>query len=102
MSSEALNTVADEIHLTATDWAKRSGLPYRAILRAVKEGQLTGYRPAGSARGSIYITGADFRSWIDSTRVEPEIQTPITRRDYYKREKRNGVIDQSFAPLRFK
>jgi hypothetical protein len=84
--SSTIDNVASEIHLTATDWAKRSGLPYRAILKAIKDGDLIAYRPAGSARGSLYIAADDFRAWLDSTRVAPTVPQSITRRDYDRKQ----------------
>lgn len=96
----SVETVAPEIHLTAKDWATRSGLPYRTLLSAIKAGELVAYRVAGTTRGSLYVSAEDFRSWLDSCRVQPVIPTKINRRDYYTREKSGRQLDRRLERIR--
>jgi hypothetical protein len=95
-----IETIADEIHLTATEWSKRTGLPYRGLLSAIKSGELIAYRPAGAVRGSFYISAEDFRGWLDSCRVQPVMPTKVTRRDYYKREQAGRQLDRRIERIR--
>lgn len=71
-----------EFHFTAKEWAEKSGLPYRAILKATHSGELTAYRPGGGTRGVIYISNRDFNEWRDSIKVLQKIPQRIAAGPY--------------------
>jgi hypothetical protein len=54
----------DEKFWTPREWAIRSNIPYRAILRAAASGELAAVRPSGTAHGKILISESSWRQWL--------------------------------------
>jgi hypothetical protein len=51
---------------TVRQWSLHTGVPYRAILNAVKDGELPGLRFA--ERGQIFVKTEDFEAWYEKAK----------------------------------
>jgi predicted site-specific integrase-resolvase len=55
---------------SAKDLAKETGFPYRTILAACRSGELESYRPSKTANGTLYISEAAWKAYLDKIKTK--------------------------------
>jgi len=64
---------------TAKEWARRTRVPYRTILKAAARGELKAVRPSRTARGSILISEESWAAWMDEIQLRVRVPGRVGR-----------------------
>jgi hypothetical protein len=81
-----MSSPIDETYWTAKEWAVRTRIPYRTILKAASRGEVAAVRPSGTAHGVILISESAWSAWIEANPMRVRVSgslahsSPASRR----------------------